>query len=154
DSDQSDLVVETHPASASGSWSNTGQAADTVKMADHYAVFITPEAAQGNSPGTDLNVDGDKLDRVLQIYDASSNTPLPCSGAGCNGAGVKVAADEFVVGDFTTACGGRQLVAFRTDTDQMMIYDLVQHQLKNTGMTVVPCTIPECDPRFPYKVEG
>ncbi len=176
DSDSNDTVVEIHPAGA-GSWTNTGQAADIVQMTNHYALFITPEAAQGAGP---LNGDGDSTDRVLQVFDASTSQLAPCTpvmGASCT-TGVRQAAEEFVVGEPTvTSCGTLQLVAFRTresaqgvnlnatangastgdsDTsdDVLQVYDLVSGNLRNTGVAVTPCHIPECDPLFPYKVEG
>lgn len=176
DGDTSDTVVQIHPAGA-GSWTNTGQAADVVTMAGHFAVFITDEAAQGAGP---LNGDGDATDRVLQIYDASTSQLVPCSpavGATCS-TGVRQAATDFVIGEPTvTACGPRQLVVFRTseaaqgvnlnamatgvatgdsdlNDDVLQVYDLVSGTLQNTGEAVTPCRIPECDPHTPYKVEG
>ncbi len=176
DSDTNDTVVQIHPA-GSGSWANTGQAADVVKMTGSFALFVTPEADQGGAP---LNGDADSSDRVLQIFDAATSQLAPCSaavGGNCS-AGVRQAAEEFVVGEpTTTSCGMVQLVAFRTresaqgsnlnstangiasgdnDTtdDVLLVYDLVSGTLQNTGQAVTPCQIPECDPRFPYKVEG
>jgi len=176
DGDTNDNVVQIHPAGA-GSWLNTEQAADTVKMAGHYAVFITDEAAQGAGP---LNGDGDATDKVLQVFDASTSQLAPCSpvmGANCL-TGVRQAAADFVIGEPTvTACGTVQLVAFRTseaaqgvnlnamangvpsgdsdlNDDVLQVYDLVSGTLQNTGEAVTPCRIPECDPRTPYKVEG
>ncbi|HVM97882.1 MAG TPA: hypothetical protein VMT89_15920, partial [Candidatus Acidoferrales bacterium] len=171
-----DTVVQIHPAGA-GSWVNTGQQADEVQMTGHFAIFITDEAAQGAGP---LNGDGDATDRVLQIYDASTSLLVPCSpvlGANCS-VGVRQAATDFVFGEPTvTACGLRQLVAFRTseaaqgvnlnamangvatgdadlNDDVLQVYDLVTGTLQNTGEAVTPCRIPECDPHTPYKVEG
>jgi cysteine-rich repeat protein len=188
DSDKKDTVVQVRPVGA-GSWTNIGQAARVLEMVGPYAVFITNEAAQGAG---ELNGDGDSTpnDDVLQIYNAAA-TPVPCTpvvGASCT-AGVRQAAEEFVIGEPTAAsCGDVQLVAFRTyeykqsgglfsatlcnnamciggcacdlngDGDccdgVLQIYDLVGHTLQNTGQAVTPCTIPECDPRAPYKVEG
>jgi hypothetical protein len=93
-----------------------------------------------------------------------------------------MAADEFVIGDSTTSPCIAQLVAFRSseaeqgqnlndlsphpsgtptptgDNDQtdhvMHVFDLVSQTLRNTGQAVTPCTIPECDPRRPYRVRG
>ncbi len=173
DMDTDDTVVEVHPAGA-GSWTNTFQAADVVQMKGSFAIFITPEAAQGAGP---LNGDGDATDRVLQIYNAATSQLVPCSGAGCS-TGVRRAAEDFVVGEPTvTSCGTVQLVAFRTresaqganlnatanglptgdsDTndDVLQVYDLVSGTMQNTGQAVTACRIPECDPRTPYKVEG
>ena len=176
DADSSDTVVQLHPAGA-GSWSNTGQQADLVRAASHFAVFLTDEAAQGAGP---LNGDGDAVDKVLQIYDAQAAQLVPCApvvGASCT-AGVRQAATDFVIGEPTvTSCGTVQLVAFRsseaaqgvnlnatanalpsgdgdTSDDVLQVYDLITGTLQNTGQAVTPCRIPECDPRFPYKVEG
>ncbi len=176
DGDTDDAVVQIHPA-AVGNWTNTGQQADLVKMAGHYAVFITDEAAQGAGP---LNGDGDDTDRVLQIYNASISQLVPCSpvvGAECL-TGVRQAAADFVIGEpIVTACGPRQLVAFRTSEaaqgvnlngmangvasgdgdlsdDVLQVYDLVSGTLQNTGAAVTPCRLTECDPHVPYKVEG
>lgn len=177
DGDKDDMVVQIHPV-VGGSWINTGQAADVVKMAGSFAVFITPETAQGAGP---LNGDGDSSDRVLQVYDASAMQLAPChplSGANCT-TGVRAPAAEFVVGEpaVVTGCGNVHLVAFRTseaeagvnlnafasgqptgdadlDDHVLQVYDLISGTLQNTGQAVTPCRIPECDPQTPYKVEG
>ncbi len=171
DGDQLDEVVQSHAVLATpGTWQSTGQAGESVVMAGDVVVFTTAEAKQG---ATDLNGDGDATDRVLQAYAATSGTPRPCSptsGASCT-TGVRQPAAEFVVGEETvTHCGTVRLVAFRTleseagntdlngdgDTSDgvMQVYDLVSGALQNSGAAVSPCTIPECDPRTPYKVEG
>jgi cysteine-rich repeat protein len=193
DTDKTDTVVQVHSVTDSASppsWDNVEQAADTVQMAGAFAVFITPEAEQGN---TALN-DGDAVDRVLQVYDAANTqfatctapASAPCPGGGCPALpaatctqGVRQAAEEFVVGEqAATACGTVQLVAFRTneaaqdgtnlngvangvstgDTDTLddvlQIYDLESGTLQNTGQAATPCRLVECDPRFPYRVEG
>jgi cysteine-rich repeat protein len=182
DGDSIDTVVQIHPAGA-GSWDTTAQAADVVQMAGSFAVFLTRETAQG---GNNLNGDGDLTpnDRVLQVFDAATSQLAVCSPvspASCT-AGVRQAAEEFVVGEPTrTSCGMApqtvHLVAFRTseaaqgvnlnatvngvptgdvdlDDDVLQIYDLVSGTLQNTGFAVTPCRIAECDPRLPYKVEG
>lgn len=171
DGDLFDEVVQTHAvAAAPGTWQNTGQAGDAVEMVGDVAVFTTSESAQGAG---DLNGDGDTTDRVLQVYDATADALRACSpitGASCI-TGVRQPAAEFVVGDETvTNCGTVRLVAFRTseaeagstdlngdgDTNDgvMQVYDLVSGTLQNSGAAVTPCTIPECDPRVPFKVEG
>jgi hypothetical protein len=193
DADLNDQVAEVHrvagPVSTActvggSQWVNTQQAADTIAVTDTAAVFITPEAAQGGSPNG-LNADGDTNDRVLQVYtlDATANsaTLAPCTAranAHCT-AGVRNAAEEFVVGDpAATACGNVQLVAFRTseaaegntnlngisngqstgDTDTndfvLQVYDVVSGTLWNTGQAVTPCTFAACDPHFPYRISG
>ncbi|MBI3784003.1 MAG: hypothetical protein HY270_11440, partial [Deltaproteobacteria bacterium] len=165
---------------SSPTWTNLQQAADTLAVAGNHVVFITPEAAQGagslnSAPGS---TDNDSNDRVLQVYNAAPTPGFascsPIVGAHCT-TGVRQAAAEFVIGDPTViTCAGMprtvQLVAFRTseaaqgstilngdgDTfdDVLQVYDLVSGELQNTGQAVTPCRIPECDPRFPYKVEG
>jgi Tol biopolymer transport system component len=165
DSDMSDTVVQVHPVGA-GSWSNVGQAADTLAVSGNVVAFLTPEAAQA---GQDLNGDHDATDRVVQFYDAAA--------PGLTNIGQ--AAEEFVLGDrVTTACGDVQLIAFRTreaaqgnknlnaasngqatgDTDTLddvlQVYDVVSHTLVNTGQAVTPCGLEACDPRQPYQVSG
>src|SRR4029453_16036870 len=68
DADTTDVVVQVHPVGA-GEWTNLKQAAASLAVSGDVAVFITPEAAQGNK---DLNGDDDSNDRVLQL---SNNTP-------------------------------------------------------------------------------
>lgn len=171
DGDLFDAVVQTHAENAApGTWHNTAQAGDTLALAGDVVIFATRETDQGAS---DLNGDGDTSDRVLQVYDVAAQALLPCtplSGATCT-AGVRQPAAEFVVGEETvTHCGTLRLVAFRTseaeagntdlngdgDTSDgvLQVYDLVSGTLQNTGAAVTPCTIPECDPRTPFKVEG
>ncbi len=159
---QDDEVVQLHGvATAAGSWVDTQQAADALEMAGSIAVFATPEAGQNAV----LNNDGLQDDRVLQLYYAEG--PVP------NLVNVEQAVEEFVVGGAVeTACGDRQLVAFRTselaqganlnaasgDSDTsdrvLQVYDLVNRELKSTAQAVTPCLIVECDPRRPYRVEG
>jgi len=38
--------------------------------------------------------------------------------------------------------------------DVLQVYDLLSGELQNTEQAVFPCTFAECDPRFPYRVEG
>jgi hypothetical protein len=108
DVDKNDTVAAFHPvvsADASsctggGTWAFTGQAADVVKVSGSVGVIRTSDTSQ------------------IQVYQLTAGapsvaTPAPCSGA-CS-AGVRVAADEFVVGEpAATACGNVQLIAFRT----------------------------------------
>jgi hypothetical protein len=131
DGDQFDTVAAAHRvAGPFGSlcsdlgteWVITGQAADRIEVADvevtggntvSVLVAVTPESAQGPSGGTDLNGDGDKADRVLQVFllDSNANTAslAPCTrstGGACL-PGVRQAAEEAIVGN--------SLIAFRTD---------------------------------------
>ncbi len=158
DGDATDTVVEVHPPTVVGAWTNTGQAADTVEMCGSRAVFLTPESAQGavslNPPDTDV------LDRVLQIWDTTTNTLT----------NTQQAAEEFVCGP--------SLIAFRTNEcaqgggatngcpgggtdldgdgdasdDVLQVYDPATHLVHNSGQSVRPCDIAECDPRIPYRV--
>ena len=153
DADTSDQVVEVHPATVVGSWTNTGQAADTVEMCGTRAVFITPEWRQGSTtvPAPNLNgpPDTDTNDRVLQIWNTVGNTLT----------NTQRAVEEF-------ACGS-SLIAFRTseasqaqdmnldgDTldDVLEVYDTATNTLYDTHQAVTPCRLAECDPRIPYRV--
>jgi len=147
DGDTNDGVVEVHPPTVAGTWTNTQQAADTLAMCGPLAVFLTPEADQG--AGSLNPPDVDSLDRVLQIWDSVGSTLVNTQRAG----------EEFVCGP--------SLVAFRTseaaqgsdlnndgDTgdDVLEVYDPATHILHDTHEPVTPCRIPECDPRVPYRV--
>ena len=180
DGDKRDTVVEVHPA-GSGSWFNTGDQAEVLQMAGQYAVYITNEAKQGaGNLNGDSDLPANTNDPVLRVFNAATSTPAACTpvappvgatyAAPTCSSGVSRAAEEFVIGDPILGCGGRQLVAFRVseakqgntdlngDGDMLdnvlFVYDLVHGELRNTGQAVTPCTIPECDPRAPYKVEG
>jgi Tol biopolymer transport system component len=158
DNDRLDTVVQVHPVGPGG-WGNTGQAADQVAVSGDIVAFTTPEAAQG-SPPADLNGDGDALDRMLQCYNAHSNTLTPVGQA-----------EEFVLGEtglvaFRTrecaqgganfngcATGGTDL---NTDGDAgdgvLRVYDAVDAALSNSGLAVTPCRLEACDPLVPYRV--
>jgi Tol biopolymer transport system component len=182
DGDAADAVVEVHDVSAgagacalpttNATWTNLGQAADSIAVSGALVAFITPEAAQHNS---DINGDGDPTDRVLQVYDAGTSQLVLGSGTTPRAA----AAEEFVIGDAgVSACGAVHLIAFRTseaaqgntnlnavsngaptgDTDSsdfvLQVYDAVSGTLVNTGQAATPCDLPACDPRQPYQVNG
>ena len=173
-------------------WAITEQPADTLVVSDStgndaIGVFISPEAAQDNAPNG-LNGDNDASDRVLQVYaldgdaDPGTATLAPCTPDDANAActaGVRQAAEDFVVGERTmTACGARHLIAFRTresaqgneelndisngvatgdndmDDDVLQVYDAVSGTLVNTGQAITPCQLDACDPRQPYQVSG
>ncbi len=165
DGDMDDLVAQVHRVKdAPGSWDNTGHAADTIEMSGDFAVYLTPEADEG----APLNGDGLQDDRVLQWYDAKA-------AAGGNSG---LAVEEFVIGEpFESPCGDLHLVAFRVsesgqgqnlnatsngaatgDADQLdgvlHVLDLLTGEIQNSGQSVTPCTIAECDPRAPYRVLG
>jgi Tol biopolymer transport system component len=157
DGDREDTVLEVYrlttppgPCSAP-TWTNLGQAADTVGARNALVAFITPEAAQG---AVSLNGDGDATDRVLQLYDAATPALLP----------VGLAVEEFVLG----GPAGQELVAFRVseaaqgkslngDADKndgvLHIYDVANRRVLNTRAAVTPCRLEACDPRIPYKVQ-
>jgi hypothetical protein len=181
DGDAADTVVEVHAVAAgagpcalpasNATWTNVGQAADSLAVAGDIVAFITPEAAQSNSS---INADSDTTDRVLQVYDAAAGQLV----LGANTTPRAQAATDFVLGDrATSACGTVQLIAFRTseaaqdtnlnamsngqptgDTDTaddvLQVYDAVSHRLVNTGQAVTPCNLEACDPRQPYGVQG
>jgi Tol biopolymer transport system component len=170
DGDQNDTVVQVRKLTDTG-WTNIGQAADALDLNGSIVAFITPEAAQGPDP---INADADNADRVLQVANAANGKIL----LGKDTTPRAMAAEEFVLGDRTdTACGQRQLVAFRsseqaegrnlndvsngkptTDVDMndsvLQVYDVVTGELFNTGQAVTPCTLEACDPRQPYRVVG
>ena len=158
DGDSDDGVVEIHPAGP-GSWTNLQQAADTVQIVGSLVAFITPEAGP-NLAGQDedLNSDGDRSDRVLQLYDAATTT-LTNSGA---------AAEDLVMGTQLASCGNGPLVAFRTSeatqradlngdgdrTDDALQVFVPGVGVVNTGQAVTRCRLEACDPRQPYIVNG
>ncbi len=96
DGDADDGVVEVHPPTVAGVWTNTGQAADTLAMCGPLAVFLTPESAKA-AAGSLNPPDTDTIDRVLQIWDTGTNTLT----------NTQRAAEDFVCGP--------SLVAFRTN---------------------------------------
>lgn len=171
DGDATDTVVQVHPV-GSGAWTNVGQAASILAVSGGVVAFLTDEAAQG---GASLNADGDATDTVLQVYDAAAG--MLALGAGTTPR--THAASEFVLGDRAqTACGDRQLVAFRVceaeegqtnlnavsngvatgdaDTNDcvLFVFDAVTRTLQNTGQAAITCPLEACDPRRPYQVTG
>ena len=149
-------VLQVHRVSdPPATWTNVGQAGDTLQMAGTLGVFITPEAAQNK----DLNGDGKKIDRVIQVYDA----------AAANLTNLGQAAEEFVVGDRPVSCGASPLIAFRTseaaqgnrdlnddgDTSDFVLQVYAQGLgVINTHQAVHVCDLAACDPRLPYRVTG
>lgn len=163
DADTNDAVVQSHAVSGGG-WSSTDRAGEALAACGAYFAFLTPEAAQN---GTDLNGDGDTLDRVVQVYD-------PATGALVN---TGQEAEEFVCND--------KLVAFRTgeaaqglhDLESgtgtvapsdahfvLQAWDLTRPQcvsaappgdcLENSKQAVLACTFSACDPTTPYRLSG
>src|SRR5262249_45912093 len=135
------------------------------------------EAAQG---GAHINADGDATDTVLQVYDAAANQPILGTGSTPPSPPTRAAA-EFVLGERAqTACGERQLIAFRVCEDAegqemngwntvsnvvargdngttdwvLFVFDAVNKTLQNTGQAAIACPLEACDPRQPYRVSG
>ncbi|HVM95522.1 MAG TPA: hypothetical protein VMT89_03990, partial [Candidatus Acidoferrales bacterium] len=135
-------------------WTATGRVADALQMVGNLAVFITPEAAQNKN----LNGDGDKNDRVLQIYDAAA---VQLTNVGDE-------AEEFVIGSDTPSCAQGPVVAFHTSEaaenqdlngdgdklDEVMQLYVPGVGVIHTGQAVTACNLAACDPRFPYRVSG
>ena len=145
DGDANDTVVQIAPvtATSAASWTNLGQAADTLAVAGPVVAFITPEAAQGK---TDLNGDGDATDRVLQVYDADAKRFL----MGGPGAPVRArAADDFVLNDRLVAFRAREAAAGH---DVLEVFDPATGLLCNSHQAITPCFLEACDPRVPYRV--
>ncbi len=149
DGDRTDTVVEVHPATVGGVWTNTGQAADSVQVCGPRAVFLTPEWEQG--AGSLNPPDADTTDRVLQMWNTSV-------GSG-NLTNTQQEAEDFVCGP--------SLIAFRTreasqgqdldgdgdmSDDVLQVYDTTTNTLYNTHQPVTDCQLPQCDPRIPYRV--
>ena len=156
DQDIDDAVVHVHPVppctpdpTVQLGWTNVGVAADTLDIVNDVVAFTTPEAAQGSS---DLNGDGDAVDRVLHVYDAAPPGTLVNIGQ---------ATEDFVLGS-----GG--IVAFRTSEakqggrvlnddgdaadDVLQLYDVATRRVLDTQLAVLPCRLEACDPRVPYRV--
>ena len=173
DGDAVDQVVEAYdlskppPTECSG-WQTSNRAADTVQICGDRVVFLVPECAQSgpnvigcSAGGSDLNLDGDAGDRVLHIWDPTTNTPINTGQA----------AEEFVCSEryvaFRTSeaaqCGGSNCPTGLngpddTDTidDVLQIYDIQNGSPLspplNTHRSVTPCRFAACNPRSPYRV--
>jgi cysteine-rich repeat protein len=154
DGDALDTVVELNPVDTlgPGAWTapSPARAADAIDAVGDVVAFLVPEAAQGGGGGTDLNGDGDKDDRVLQLWDAPTLT------------NVARAAEDFVLGEsvvafrVSEAAQGAGSLNGDADTadDVLQIWDLLTGQLVSTGQAVIPCRLEACDPRLPYRVAG
>lgn len=145
DGDPDDQVVQVR-AVGGATWTNVGEAGDTLAVCGTFVPFITPEAAQND----DRNDDMDENDRIFQVWNTAGTGTLT---------NTKLGAEEFVCGD--------TLIAFRSpenatgphrngdadDDDEILsVYDMTTGQVYESGQAVVPCTLPECDPRQPYRV--
>src|SRR6185369_15377849 len=160
DGDQNDTVVEVHPATVGGVWTNTGQAADSLQVCGPRAVFLTPESMQGN---VSLNPpDTDTTDRVLQIWDTSvpsgnlTTTQQEAEDFVCGPSLIAFRTHECAQGGGqTNGCpsGGTDLDGDGDASDDVLqVYDTTTHTLYNTHDAVTPCRLPQCDPRLPYRV--
>jgi hypothetical protein len=183
DGDAGDTVVQVHAVAAgagdcalpgsNGTWTNVGQAASSVVVKGDVVAFLTDEAEQGI---TSINAGGDLDDTVLQVFDAATNQLI----LGAATTDQAMAAEDFVVGERVsgTACGDRQLIAFRVceaaqgagslnttsnllltgDGDSndcvLFVFDAVTRTLKPTGQAAIACTLEACDPRTPYRIDG
>jgi hypothetical protein len=123
------------------------QAADTVSISGALIAIVTPEQKQQR----DLNGDGDRSDRVLELYHADAGRLV----------NVEQQVEDFVL-------DGR-LVAFRTsergqdgdlngdgDRDDVVLqlYDAADDTLINTREAAIPCPPPACDPQQPYRISA
>ncbi len=167
DGDMDDLVVHLNDTATgtSGTWQNLFLAADDVQTVGGFVAFTVPEADQGAA----LNGDGDQLDRVLHVYDASGQPVAFLDDQGV--ARFNPAVDDFVLGE--------DIIAFRVSEEGEGVnlngvvppivggvadgdlFDSVMHVMDlSTGRTyngmqaAIPCPVEACDPRIPYRVLG
>ncbi|MBI3785482.1 MAG: PD40 domain-containing protein [Deltaproteobacteria bacterium] len=146
DGDFDDDVLEVYGLGSDANWHNTALVGDRVAIDGDSIVVLSAESAAG----VDLNGDGDRVDRVIQVYNARSQQVTNYGQA----------AEEFVL--------GYGLVAFRSleraqghhdlngdgdiDDGVLQVIDLQNDRLLNTGAAVTPCRLAACDPRVPYRV--
>jgi len=149
DGDRSDAVVEVHPATVGGVWTNTGQAGEALEVCGPRAVFLTPEWQQG---AISLNPpDSDTTDRVLQIWDTSVvsgnliNTQQQAEDFVCGPSLIALRTNEAAQGADLNSDGD-------TTDDVLQVYDTTTSTLYDTHQAVSPCRLPQCDPRLPYRV--
>jgi 6-phosphogluconolactonase (cycloisomerase 2 family) len=152
-----------------------GVAADALGVSGATLVIVTPESAEGpncighlpTSPanGCDLDGDGDAVDRVLRLHRPagfteiarpveefviggdlvafrSSEAAMNATGAGCRPTSPPGGCDRNGDGD--------------TQDAEMLVYDLANDVLIDTGQSAIPCsqTIPGCEAQTPYKIKG
>lgn len=130
-----------------------GVAAVDLQILGNIVAFRADEAMQG----ADLNGDGDALDEVLHIYDASGMGTLT---------NTMWAAEDFILGTNLLAfrtresrqgMGGTNLNGSTGDSDTnddvMQVWDLASNTLVvYPTQAVTPCRLETCDPRKPYRV--
>lgn len=147
DGDTQDQVVHVSPVDTPA-WTNVGEAADTLETCGAVVPFITPEAAQN----ADRNGDGDQADRILQVWDTAvggslTNTQLGAEDLVCAGGVIAFRSPE--------ATSGPHRNGDADDDDEILsVYDAATGLVHESGQAIVPCALPECDPREPYRVLG
>ncbi|MEW6269454.1 MAG: hypothetical protein AB1689_09185 [Thermodesulfobacteriota bacterium] len=172
-SETAPAVVEVFHPLPSGEWRSTGQAADEIAALGRVVAFLTPEQAQQAI----LDQDGDRADRVLQVYDPTRAPPVR---------NVARPAEDFVIGPagliaFRTreaalcdagagvvgrdTCSGGSLPAGCARAacdangdgdccdDVLQVYDFAADRVIESRSTIRPCAFEACDPRIPYKVQ-
>lgn len=146
DGDVLDHVLAVSSLSSGRDWQDTGIVTEQMAIVGDRVVVLSSEAAAGS----DLNGDGDRADRVVQVYDAQARDLFNTA----------MAAEEIVAGDGLvalrtreTAQSGRDLNGDGDADDAVLqVLEVATDRLINTGQAVTPCRLPACDPRQPYRV--
>ena len=146
DGDTNDAVLCVAALDAPKDCQNVGAAADDVRVAGDIVAFLTPESAEG----VDLNQDGDRDDRVLQLYDRSGSRPINTGKA----------VEDIVLGVSLLAFRTSELAQGATDLNGdgdhqdavLQVIDLNSLKLFDSGQAATPCRLEACDPRQPYRV--
>ncbi len=148
DGDTNDGVVEVHPASVGGVWTNTGQAADALEVCGTAGRVHHARVGAGRR----------------QLESARRRRHRPYSSNLGDASTNSLTNTQQEAEDF--ACGPT-LVAFRTNEaaqgqdlnvdgdftdDVLQVYDPATHLVHSSQQAITPCRIPECDPRIPYRV--
>jgi cysteine-rich repeat protein len=141
-------------------WRNSGLAAVRLGLADSVAVALVPEIDQNAA----LNDDGDRLDRVLFLFDATTSAVVPTGHA----------AEDFVLGETFVAFRTREavqgVVSLNSIVDDdilddvLHVFDFAPSEcrssspalgcLVNSEDAITPCRLEACDPRYPYRILG
>jgi len=154
DGDQRDRVpaIQARAGASANGWISLGLAADSIQLVGSQLGFLAREGGAG--AGEDFNGDGDTLDRVPFVYDAT----VGLAGGLLD---LAVQAEEFVLGDELLALRTREAADGREHNgdgdladDVLQVFDLATHVLRNTEQVVIPCPLEACDPRIPYAVAG
>jgi hypothetical protein len=135
DLDMDDTVLHVYDA-ATTTLTPIGLAVSTIAASSSLVAFAVPEASQG-AGGTDLNLDGDKTDQVLHVYD-------PVGGTTTN-VGIDASGDVAVVGTtvafhVSEAAQGNSILNGDGDAIDMVlhIYEAGTATLTNTGRQAQP----------------